>query len=79
MKIVVRNLSFKTTKAELKGLFVRHGDVARVRLAAVVTMPDTAQATKAVKALRGYTLQGRVLTVREMRPKAIASQVLRRA
>jgi RNA recognition motif-containing protein len=74
MKIVVGNLSFRTTKAELKGLFARHGDVARVRLAAVVTMPDTSEATKAVKALRGHTLQGRVLVVRELRSRASGKQ-----
>lgn len=67
MKIVVGNLSFKTTKMELKDLFARHGEVARVRLAAVVTMPDKEQASKAMEALRGQSLQGRVLTFRRAR------------
>jgi RNA recognition motif-containing protein len=67
MKIVVGNLSFKTRKSELKGLFARHGNVASVRLAAVVTMPDGDQASKALEALRGQSLQGRVMTLREVR------------
>lgn len=67
MKIVVRNLSFKTTRMELKDLFTRHGKVAHVRLAAIVTMPDKQQASKAMDALRGQSLQGRVLTFRKAR------------
>jgi RNA recognition motif-containing protein len=68
MKIVVGNLSFRTKKSELKSLFAKHGDVASVRLAAVITMPDSGQASKAMEALRGQTLQGRLLTVREGHP-----------
>jgi RNA recognition motif-containing protein len=67
VKIVVSNLSFKTTKTEIKDLFARHGEVARVRLAAVVTMPDKEQASNAMEALQGQLLQGRVLTFRKAR------------
>ena len=72
MKIVVGNLSFKTTKAELKSLFAEHGDVSSVRLAAVVTMPDSGEGTKALKALASHTLKGRSLTVREVHPSKAA-------
>jgi len=68
MKIVVGNLSFKTTKAQLESLFAEHGEVASVRLAAVVNMPDSSEATKALKALRGQTLLGRALKMRKARP-----------
>lgn len=46
MKIVVGNLSFRTKKSELKGLFAKHGNVASVRLAAVITMPDSGRAPR---------------------------------
>jgi len=67
MRIVVSNLSSKTTKTQLADLFGQHGNVTRVRLAAVVTMQDSGQATKAVKALSGHKLRGRVLKVRPAR------------
>lgn len=67
MKIVVGNLSFKTTKAELTSLLAKHGEVSNIRLAALVTMPDSGEAANAMKALASQPFKGRNLTVREVR------------
>ena len=76
-KIFVGNLSFQTTENELNDAFAQHGPVEAVALImdretgrskgfGFVTMTDGAD--KAIAALSGSELNGRMLTVNEARP-----------
>jgi RNA recognition motif-containing protein len=76
-KIFVGNLSFQTTENDLTETFTQHGTVETV---AIVTDRDTGRskgfgfvtmtdgADKAIAALSGSELNGRMLTVNEARP-----------
>ena len=76
MKMYVGNLSFKTTKQDLEGLFSQHGQVTDVHLPvdresgqprgfAFVTMGSSSEMNNAIKAFDGYDLGGRKLKVNE--------------
>ena len=78
--IFVGNLSFGATEASIRSLFEAHGAVDRVSIVTdrdtgqakgfgFVEMSNDAEGDRAIKALSGYELDGRNLTVNEARPK----------
>src|SRR5690349_19477618 len=78
--LYVGNLPHSTTEAELRGLFEAHGAVEKVSLVtdretgrargfAFVEMTDAGEAEKAIAALNGSELGGRVLKINEAKPK----------
>ena len=80
MHIFVGNLAFTTTEEELRALFEAHGSVETVRILTdrdtgrsrgfgFVEMPDDPAGERAIEALNGTSLGGRVLTVNEARPR----------
>lgn len=80
MQIYCSNISFKATADDIKFLFQEFGDVTEVKLMtdresgksrgfAFITMPDDAQAKRAIERLDGYTYKGRELVVNKARPK----------
>jgi len=79
-KLYVGNLSFNTTEESLRSLFQSYGSVERVSIItdrdtgrsrgfAFVEMTDAGEADKAIAALNGTKLGGRILSVNEARPK----------
>lgn len=79
--LYVGNLPHSTTETELRELFAAHGQVenvsiindretGRARGFAFVEMTDAGEAEKAVAALNGSELGGRVLKINEAKPKA---------
>jgi RNA recognition motif-containing protein len=79
-KIYVGNFSFHMTEAELRALFEPFGaiesasvatdrDTGRSRGFGFVSMPNDAEAEKAMAALNGKDSGGRALTVNEARPQ----------
>ena len=80
MNIYVGNLPFRTTNADLEGLFAAHGtvdraavitdrDTGRSRGFGFVEMPNREEAETAIRELNGYSLDGRDLRVNEARPR----------
>ena len=80
-KIFVGNLDFGATEESLRSLFAPYGavtsvslitdrDTGRSRGFAFVEMTHSGEADKAIAALNGTKLGGRVLNVNEARPKA---------
>ena len=78
--LFVGNLSFQTTEADLRGMFQPFGQLTRVHLAtdretgrargfAFIEMPNDDEAKKAIAALDGKDVGGRVIKVNEARPK----------
>ena len=78
--IFVGNLSFEATEADLTALFQPFGPVGRVHIAtdretgrargfAFVEMPNDAEGVKAIAALDGQEMGGRILKVNEAQPK----------
>ena len=81
VRLYVGNISKSTTETELKALFEQAGTVAAAELIkerdtgqskgfGFVTMPDQAEADKAIATFNGYTLEDRELKVSVARPKA---------
>ncbi len=79
--IFVGNLNFQTTEADLTALFQPFGLLGRIHIVtdretgrargfAFVEMPNDAEAAKAIEALDGKEMGGRILKVNEARPKA---------
>lgn len=79
MKIYVGNLSFKTTDEGLRNAFAKYGQVnsasviidretKRSRGFGFVEMPNESEATAAIAALNGATLDERPIKVNEARP-----------
>ncbi len=79
-RLFVGNLSFDTTETDLQGAFAAHGTVTEASLMldrqsgrprgfAFVTMSTPEEAQKAIAALNGAQLGGRVLTVNVARPR----------
>src|ERR1700730_13447791 len=79
-KLYVGNLSFNTTETDLQDLFAQAGPVQEVTLMqdkftgksrgfAFVTMTTEADAQKAITEFNGKTVEGRLLTVNEARPR----------
>jgi RNA recognition motif-containing protein len=80
MRIYVGNLAMETSSKQLRAIFEPHGQVQRARLAkdketgvargfAIVEMED-GPAQTAIAALRGCSIAGRKLKVREAKPLA---------
>ena len=80
MKIYVGNLSFSTTREQLREKFAEHGEVEEVTVVAdrdtgrargfgFVTMPNSEQAKAAIQALNSMELDGRALKVNEAQPR----------
>ncbi|MFM7021459.1 MAG: RNA recognition motif domain-containing protein [Flavobacteriales bacterium] len=80
MEIYVGNLSFKVKEEELKQLFEQYGTVATCKIIldkltrqskgfGFVSMPDTAEAQKAIEELNSYELLGRNILVNESKIK----------
>jgi cold-inducible RNA-binding protein len=78
--LYVGNLPHSTTDTELRNLFATHGTVenvsiitdretGRARGFAFVEMTDAGEAEKAIAALNGSELGGRVLKINEAKPK----------
>lgn len=78
--LFVGNISFQTTESELRAAVEPLGEIDRIRIMtdretgrsrgfAFVEMVDDAEATRAIAALNGKELGGRVLNVSEARPK----------
>jgi RNA recognition motif-containing protein len=78
--IFVGNLSFTSTEDILRSLFEKYGPVERVNIVThresgrprgfgFVAMTSDAEAVKAINALNGTALEGRTLSVNEVRPK----------
>ncbi len=75
MRIVVRNLSYRAVEGDLRGLFLRHGAVARVsvsRGSAAVDMRERREALAAIRALDGRALLGRPIRLSEAEPSGAA-------
>ncbi len=79
-KLYVGNLNFNTTEDALRSLFQTYGSVERVSIItdretgrsrgfAFVEMTDAEEADRAITALNGTRLGGRILNVNEARPK----------
>src|SRR2546428_215738 len=79
-KLFVGNLSFGATEESIRSLFETHGKVESVSLITdrdtgrskgfgFVEMTDDAEAEKAIAAVNGRDVGGRVLAVNEARPK----------
>src|SRR5688572_28821462 len=79
-KLFVGNLSFNTTENDLQDTFAAHGTVVEANLVTdrmtgrargfgFVTMSTDEEASKAVEALNGASLDGRNLTVNVARPR----------
>ena len=79
--IFVGNLSFGATEDSIRALFERHGTVSRVNIVTdrdtgqprgfgFVEMANDGEGEKAIAALNGTDLDGRMLNVNEARPKA---------
>jgi RNA recognition motif-containing protein len=79
-KLYVGNLDYKTTDADLEGLFEPHGtvqsaqvvterDTGRSKGFGFVEMASAAEAQAAISALNGTQLGNRTITVSEARPK----------
>src|SRR5688500_11068571 len=79
-KLFVGNLSFNTTENDLQDTFAAHGTVVEANLVTdrmtgrargfgFVTMSTEEEASKAVEALNGASLDGRNLTVNVARPR----------
>src|ERR671933_467785 len=77
-KIYVGNLPWRATDAQLSQLFGAHGEVTDARIVTdretgrsrgfgFVTMTDADAAQNAIRALNGYSLEGRSLVVNEAR------------
>jgi RNA recognition motif-containing protein len=80
MDLHVSNIPFKLTEAELTEIFKAHGTVESVQIIldhklrqskgyGFVKMPDSSEATKAIKEINGYEVLGRVLKVTESKPR----------
>jgi RNA recognition motif-containing protein len=80
VRLYVGNLAKSTTEAELKTLFAQAGDVSAVEVIkdrssgeskgfAFVTMPDQAQADKAISMFNAYSLADRELKVNVAKPR----------
>ena len=78
--LYVGNLPHSTTDTELRNLFAAHGTVENVSIItdretgrergfAFVEMTDAGEAEKAIAALNGSELGGRVLKINEAKPK----------
>ena len=78
--VFVGNMSFQTTESELQALFAQFGEVTRVQVMtdrdtgrargfAFVEMANDEEAARAIAALNGKEVGGRVLNVNEARPK----------
>ncbi|HQP67455.1 MAG TPA: RNA-binding protein, partial [Quisquiliibacterium sp.] len=78
-KIYVGNLPWRATDAQLSQLFGAHGEVTDARIVTdretgrsrgfgFVTMANAEAAQNAIRALNGYSLEGRGLVVNEARP-----------
>ena len=79
--IYVGNLSFQTTEQEIRSLFEAHGSVDRVNIVtdrdtgqprgfAFVEMTNNAEGDRAIEAVNGKDVGGRMLNVNEARPKS---------
>lgn len=79
--LYVGNLPHSTTETELRNLFEAHGAVEKISLVTdrdtgrsrgfgFVEMTDASEANKAISALNGTDLGGRMLTINEAKPKA---------
>ena len=80
MNIFVGNLAFTATEQELRTCFEAYGTVETVRIMTdrdtgrsrgfgFVEMPDATEAQAAIDGLNGTSLEGRMLTVTEARPR----------
>ena len=80
MKLYVGNLSYQTKEDDLRREFGKYGNVSQVDIItdretgrskgfAFVEMPDRNEANDAMKALEGFELGDRTLTVNEARPR----------
>ncbi len=80
MNIYVGNLAYGVTEEQLRGAFVKFGNVTRVNVIidretgrskgfGFVEMPDDSAAHAAIKGLNGVELEGRSLKVSEARPQ----------
>ena len=79
MEIYIGNLSKKITKEELQLKFEKYGQVLQIKFKmdlftkepkgyAFISMPDQAEALKAIKKLNGTKLHGQELIVKEANP-----------
>jgi cold-inducible RNA-binding protein len=80
MNIFVGNLAWSTTEEDLAQLFHPYGEIASVRILTdrdtgrsrgfgFVEMPNATEANAAIVGLQGATLEGRMLSVSEARPR----------
>lgn len=83
MNIYVANIPFKSTEAELKGLFEQYGEVSSAKIIldkftqrsrgfGFVEMADDSAAQQAISSLNGQDFMGKILVVNEARPKTDA-------
>ncbi len=79
--IFVRNLSYSTSEHDLQSLFENYGavqvaklmtdrDTGRSRGFGFIEMPNDGEAENAMASLNGKSVDGRIVTVTEARPRA---------
>lgn len=77
MNFYIGNLAFGVTEKNLKDLFIEFGEVASVKLVTdkfsgqskgfgFLEMPNNSDADKAIKALNGNAVQGRILKITQV-------------
>ena len=77
MNFYIGNLAFGVTEKDLKDLFIEFGEVASVKLVTdkfsgqskgfgFLEMPNNSDADKAIKALNGNPVQGRILKITQV-------------
>jgi RNA recognition motif-containing protein len=80
MRLYVGNLSYSVTNEALRAAFAEVGEVSDAQVVTdrdtgqsrgfgFVTMPDDAEAERAIEALNGTSLEGRPIVVNEARPR----------
>jgi RNA recognition motif-containing protein len=80
MNIYVANIPFKSSEADLKGLFEQFGEVTSAKIVidkltnrsrgfGFVEIADSAAAREAINKLNGSDFEGKSLVVNEARPK----------
>ncbi len=81
MNFYITNLAYGTTENTLRGLFEPFGEIENVKIVkdrfsgrskgfGFVEMPDNSDADKAIKALNGKMLEGKMIKIQQAEPES---------